>query len=195
MNYVYQLTEIETGKIYIGSRYSKDANPEELGVSYFTSSNHVAPGFKSNPNAFRKHILFIGKDARLIENDILMSVPKEDRTKYLNRRFHKDGFSLESCLKGLNTINKSGLGIKGAKASVRTHGPQMANGGKKGGRLTAERGIGMHTFECRSKAGKTASSHKYKCNGCDLISNKGPLTQHQRSTGHNGMVSLLLKES
>ncbi len=195
MNYVYRLTEKSSGKIYIGSRYSKNASPEDLGISYFTSSTHVSLKFKECPDNFHKDIIYVGTDARLVENALLMSIPKEERKNYLNRRFHKDGFSSEVSAIGVANANAKGAAQKGAKASVATHGPQMANGGKRGGVRCFELGVGMHTFEHRSNAGKIATSHKYKCHGCSMETHKGPMAGHQRRTGHSGMSAVSLKEN
>ena len=55
--YVYRLTDKENGKIYIGVRFAKNCNPNDLGVSYFTSSKIVQPIFQSNPDRFEKQII------------------------------------------------------------------------------------------------------------------------------------------
>ena len=58
--YVYRLTDRVTGKRYIGSRYAARCQPEDLGVSYFTSSSVVSKLFKSDPARFDKHIIVTG---------------------------------------------------------------------------------------------------------------------------------------
>jgi len=73
--YVYKLTDTITGKWYIGARTAKNCCPEDLGVSYFTSSKTVEPLFKSQPNRFEKQILISSEDAKYIisvESGILM---------------------------------------------------------------------------------------------------------------------------
>lgn len=41
MFYVYKVTITTTGQFYIGSQYNKKADPHQLGVTYFTSSDLV----------------------------------------------------------------------------------------------------------------------------------------------------------
>lgn len=57
--YVYILTDRETGKKYIGSRYAKGCEPDDLGVKYFTSSAVVKPLFQRDPNRFEKQIIAV----------------------------------------------------------------------------------------------------------------------------------------
>lgn len=58
--YVYRLTDVETGKQYIGARYAKKCEPSDLGVTYFTSSKKVQPLYKANPDRFTKQIIVTG---------------------------------------------------------------------------------------------------------------------------------------
>jgi hypothetical protein len=58
--YVYRLTDKQTGKRYIGCRFAKGCGPHDLGVSYFTSSRHLQPLFKSDPSRFEKQIIVTG---------------------------------------------------------------------------------------------------------------------------------------
>lgn len=59
MAYVYELIDTRTGKWYVGSRTSKRSAPEELGVSYFTSSKTVSRLFKAEPERFQRRIIVI----------------------------------------------------------------------------------------------------------------------------------------
>ena len=65
--YVYRLTDRETGKRYIGSRYAKGCAPEDLGVKYFTSSKLVSKLFRANPERFEKQIIVTGTVEYVIE--------------------------------------------------------------------------------------------------------------------------------
>jgi hypothetical protein len=99
--YVYKLIEIESGKSYIGCRYSIDCYPEDLGVKYFTSSDIVAPLFKSNPNAFSKEILFTGtvKEVRDLERKLLVEFNVVVNDNWFNKT-DMIGISIENCIKG-----------------------------------------------------------------------------------------------
>ena len=58
--YVYRLKDLLTGKRYIGCRVAEGCYPEELGASYFTSSEAVEPLFSTNPDRFEKQIIVTG---------------------------------------------------------------------------------------------------------------------------------------
>lgn len=54
------MTDKLTGLRYIGSRYARGCAPEDLGVTYFTSSKVVAPLFSADPCRFEKQIIVQG---------------------------------------------------------------------------------------------------------------------------------------
>src|SRR5574344_811256 len=57
--YIYKVTNIISGKFYIGQRSSYKGTPEEdLGIHYFTSSKIVKPLFKNNTSEWKKEILY-----------------------------------------------------------------------------------------------------------------------------------------
>lgn len=57
MYYVYKITEIETGRFYIGYSNAKKFKPENhLGVRYFTSG-HFKEAYKANKFKFEKQIV------------------------------------------------------------------------------------------------------------------------------------------
>ena len=55
--YLYKLTQISTGKWYVGSRTAKKCKPDE---GYICSSRHVLPLYKENPSDWNREILVIG---------------------------------------------------------------------------------------------------------------------------------------
>lgn len=65
--YVYLLKDLETGKSYIGCRFARGCCPDDLGVSYFTSSHVVEPLFRNNPARFTTSILLLGSADEVIE--------------------------------------------------------------------------------------------------------------------------------
>jgi len=71
--YVYRLTDRTNSMRYIGSRYARGCCPEDLGVSYFTSSRRVAPLFKVDPARFEKQIIVSGTKEYVIavENQLI----------------------------------------------------------------------------------------------------------------------------
>jgi ribosomal protein L37AE/L43A len=71
--YLYRLSEISTGKWYVGSRTSKNCHPDD---GYICSSKIVKPLYKANPQDWIREILVIGNptDIRKLEADYLKSV-------------------------------------------------------------------------------------------------------------------------
>lgn len=85
--YVYILTHKETGQFYIGYRYAnKSPSSEDLGKSYFTSSNLVKPKFFEFDISIVAEF-FNKEDAYFFEQQLI----KESWTNplILNRRFHE----------------------------------------------------------------------------------------------------------
>lgn len=89
MDYVYLITHTQTDMKYIGSQYHLNANPEDIGTKYFTSSKNLTfvDDFKTNTGNYLIEILHIGKDARDIELSVLKSIPKDERKNYFNKKF------------------------------------------------------------------------------------------------------------
>jgi hypothetical protein len=89
--YVYRLTDRQTGIRYIGSRFAKGCSPDDLGVSYFTSSKRVAPLMKSDPARFDKQIIATG-DADFVirvEHSLLKFYDAAASEKFYNRAVGK----------------------------------------------------------------------------------------------------------
>lgn len=83
--YVYKLTDLTTGKWYIGSSYRKGADTGKLGVIYFSSSRVVKKIYSANPERFVKEILVIGDSdyVQLIERRLLVCLDaKNDISSY-----------------------------------------------------------------------------------------------------------------
>ncbi len=78
MSFIYKITEKETGKFYIGSRYSKNCDPSDMLTTYFTSSKIVAPMIHSKGiDAFECVILSEGlsvDDTLILENEMIAEV-------------------------------------------------------------------------------------------------------------------------
>lgn len=70
--YVYQLVHKETGQFYIGLRFANIVpSSEDLGINYFTSSNHVKKLKFENFNFYIIAEFFKKEDAILFENELI----------------------------------------------------------------------------------------------------------------------------
>lgn len=69
-HYTYKLTELSTGKWYVGSKTKKGKNPLN-DQTYWGSSKIVSPLVKANPHNWVKDIIYVGKDAYTMETNIL----------------------------------------------------------------------------------------------------------------------------
>lgn len=58
--------------------------------------------------------------------------------------------------------------------------PEAPSGPGKNPRLAAAGRRGM--------AASGMNSDRYRCGGCEMVTTAGPLTAHQRATGHEGRV-------
>jgi len=90
MAYVYRLKFVPTHQYYIGYRGSKKSSPEDLLVTYFTSSKVVHALIKKyGVESFKKEILGIFDDsieAYNYEQKLLMENDIENNDQFLNKR-------------------------------------------------------------------------------------------------------------
>lgn len=171
--YVYRLTDRFTGKRYIGVRYANGCAPEDLGVSYFTTSKHVEPLFRADPARFDKQIVAMGDKRFVIKvektlidmYDAVKSDAFYNRTN--NRAIHPD-----DVLKGrakLTPAHYSALGKKGGAVTGPLNAERLpllaSSGGKIGGVET-----------CKPR---------FKCVSCGLETNRGNMARHSKARGHN----------
>lgn len=88
--YTYLIGWTEFNMWYYGVQYGKNANPDNLWKTYFTSSRHVRSFVENhgNPDVIKVRKTFnSAKSAKLWEDKVLLSIPKETRHLWLNKRF------------------------------------------------------------------------------------------------------------
>lgn len=140
--YVYRLTDRETGKRYIGSRYSRVCEPVDLGVKYFTSSKTVTPLFKADPDRFEKQIIVTGTREYVIkvEHDLIELYDAVMSEEFYNRTNQKAIHPDDSGSKlGGARCKELGVGVfKMTKDELRTAGKK---GGPLGGARQKELGL------------------------------------------------------
>lgn len=123
MAYTYLIGWSNLNKFYYGVRFSKNCRPEDLWVSYFTSSKHVKEFVKQygDPDIIKIRKIFENNNqARLWEEKVLkkMDVIKDD--KWLNKTNNKS-IDPECAAKG----PKSQIGIKRSeKTKIKLRGPK-----------------------------------------------------------------------
>ena len=207
--YAYRVTEKLTGKWYIGSKYGKSAEPSKLGVSYFTSSDVVEPLFRRNPAAFDIQILVISDSnyVRKMESTL---------TKMLDAR--NDPMSFNEYNGSQNGVPGSESAARNKVGAMGRSAEKMSSDGAKGGNSCAElkRGIhgrtpeemseqnreaarvmtlkypsGTQTPEQRKAQGEKATSQKWKCLECGMVSNPPALGRHQKFSGHSGKIQIV----
>jgi hypothetical protein len=89
--YVYRIGWSMTGMNYVGVRYAKDCHPDDLFVTYFTSSAYVADYIKEHgmPDIIEVRKTFTTEDrvdrARLHEHKVLRRMKVTTRNDYLNK--------------------------------------------------------------------------------------------------------------
>lgn len=94
MAYTYHLYHIPTRRHYYGSRYAKDANPADLWITYFSSSNEVKIlieqyGKDSFEYTIRREFEN-PKDAILWESKFLQKVNAKNNPSWINQH-NRDG--------------------------------------------------------------------------------------------------------
>jgi len=107
--YTYRLIWTKTGAKYYGVRFSATCNPEDLWVTYFTSSKYVKEYVEQYGEPDIKEIrkTFIGQnrvaEARNWEHKVLTRLKATTRTDYLNR---SDGKSIPPMPGALNPMSR-----------------------------------------------------------------------------------------
>lgn len=100
--YTYLLKHKPTGLFYYGVRYSKDCNPEDFWVKYFTSSKSVKKLIENyGKDSFEYEIrktFDSAEKAIMWENKVLKRLNVINNPKFLNKTNNK-AFSIESCSK------------------------------------------------------------------------------------------------
>lgn len=215
-SYVYEIADRETGKWYVGSRTAKRCYPEELGVSYFTSSKLVSPLFRENPSRFEKKIIVIsdGDYVVKVESSMLKFRDAKNDPQSFNQHNGNGVFNPSKTGKRVAAENqrlgkaifaqtpeqRKAAGYAGGKLA----GPR---GGKTQGDLNAKNGVlakaraainwenvarvngarfAAQTFEERSARAKLTSAKNWKCVACSMEGSAGSIGKHQKASGHNG---------
>jgi len=170
--YVYRITDRETGLRYIGVRFAAGCCPEELGVSYFTSSRHIEPLFRGNPNRFEKQIVVTGSkeyvmcvEKSLIDfHDAVRSNQYYNRTN--NRAIHPD--DVRAGREKVSREQYSALGKKGGAVTGPRNTELLRRIAAKGGKV----------------AGKLNCAVKMICLDCGMVTNPGNVARHSKAKGH-----------
>lgn len=187
--YVYRLTDKVTGKRYIGSRYAKSCSPDDLGVTYFTSSRVVKPLFKQDPDRFEKQVLVTGSVGYVIAVektllDLYDAVMSDGFYNLSNgKAIHPDlnggklGGAKSKELGLIQALGRSGAGGRATKGmsykselAKRIHSKKNAEGKSevavKGGKATAAGGT-------LSAAGKIAGRIAVETGQLKSVASKG----------------------
>jgi hypothetical protein len=118
--YTYLLKHKPTDTYYYGCRYSKNCDPSDLWVKYFTSSKYVKNLIQEfGEDSFEYEVRKTFKDAnsaRNWENKILRRMKVITRSDFINRT-DNISISTESCSIGGKTAKK--WGIKKPQLSLR----------------------------------------------------------------------------
>lgn len=108
--YVYELTDRQTGKYYVGSSYRKNSDPKQLGVSYFTSSKFVHAIFQKEPNRFAMKILLIGEPDYILDMETALLEKLDARNDHNSYNCHNNENRLNSRKVGEMT-KELGIGV------------------------------------------------------------------------------------
>jgi hypothetical protein len=88
--YTYLIGWSKLNTWYYGVRYKKDCTPDDLWVTYFTSSVQVKKFYKEygEPDIIEVRRKFTNRgSAKLWEDTVLMRIPKDKRSHWLNGKF------------------------------------------------------------------------------------------------------------
>lgn len=133
--YVYELKDTVNGKRYIGCRYGKGCNPEDLGKTYFTSRKEVSLLWLNDKNRFTFTILLIGDTdyVREIEHQLIMKHDAINSNDFYNRGSRK-AIHLDDLIRsGKITGAVEGVRNRELKRGVCGRSPKkMSEDGKKG---------------------------------------------------------------
>jgi len=171
--YVYRIHWSKTGMNYVGVRYAKDCHPDDLFVTYFTSSKYVADYIKEHglPDIIEIRKKFTGEDRRqkaiIHEERVLKRLNVIGRQDYLNKH---DGSAVDpsKCAwsKGKTKETNPSLAKMATTLSGRTKETHsyLAEVGKKNSAQTSannpKKAAGR--VECAKKmTGRTKDTHQY----------------------------------
>ena len=209
--YVYRLTDKITLRRYIGSRYARNCDPSDLGVTYFTSSKIVRKLFKSDPERFEKQIITTGNCDYVLRVEKFLidaydAVASEDfynRTN--NRAIHPD----DSRKGGLAMAARTSARMienhpmrepeKAAKHSewMKLNNPakrfEIRNAmseARKGKPKSEAHKIKIKNSGCGQKGAALNFTTRWKCVDCGFSSVNGVVSQHLNRTKHSGKIKL-----
>lgn len=203
--YVYRLTDLETGKRYIGSRYARVCEPSDLGVTYFTSSKTVRFLFKANPDRFEKQIVVTGDKnyVRSVERSLLKLYDAVLSDDFYNRHDTEIGHPDDCSLGGKMAVSSGQLaslrtlehqkkaGAAGGRKSVSSgHLKSVSSkGGKAGGAKHVETGHIKRLGELNGKkSGDFVMSLRFTCAQCGMVSTPPSIGRHQKFSKHEGVL-------
>jgi hypothetical protein len=154
--YVYEVTEIETGKWYVGSRIALKVKSFDIGVSYFTSSRVVKPLYKRNPHNFTASVLAVGDEAFVLKTESKILKERDARNDPMSfnmsngdAKFNGVKSGLANAASGrLKTIAR--LGGLAAVASGQLQAIRSAENSRKAGLQNVESG---HLLRIASSGG------------------------------------------
>lgn len=89
--FTYLLGWSQQNKFYYGVRYSKDCDPADLGVTYFSSSKHVKEFIKLHglPDVIQVRNTFDSKEKALSwEKRVIIRMKMINQNKWLNKTFY-----------------------------------------------------------------------------------------------------------
>jgi len=202
--YVYRVTEKATGMWYIGSQYGKSANPDRLGVSYFTSCVRLTETFRADPAAFDVKVL-VESDAdyvRKVESSLTKMYDARNDPRSFNRyngsQNGSPGGTAAARLKtgacGRSPEKMSADGRKGGTACYalkrgahgRTAEEMSAQNKRAAETMKTKYPQGTVSIERRREMGKTSTAQRWKCLQCGMISTPPSIGRHQKYSAHTG---------
>lgn len=172
--YVYFIKNKTTGLKYIGVRYAKGCNPNDLWITYFTSSSLI----KTLINAYGKEDFYIkilhkfpnSPEQAILKEAYYFSLIKE-KEDYLNCCYSSGILDLRINSKagkvGGSLVRDKKIGIFRSNEERKIW---ASEGGKIGGKKQADLGLGFHVYKSNpdlhkiwaSKGGTTSAQFKKK---------------------------------
>jgi hypothetical protein len=167
--YVYVVKNKTTGLKYLGVRYAKGCHPDDLWVTYFTSSSLIKKLIDTyGKNDF--YVKVIHKYPSCPETAILREAKYfpyiKQREDYLNACFSSGIIDLRISSKagkvGGNIVKSKKIGIFRSEDDRKEW---ASMGGKVGGKLQAELGLGFHQYKNNPELHKEWASMGGKSSG------------------------------
>lgn len=135
--YYYEIRHKKTGKMYLGSQYGKNSNPENLLKTYFTSSKSVKDIIqKEGVDSFEICCIECRDDAREYEQKNLLKIyekygREEFLEKYLNRNLSPGILLTDEIIKKANEKRKISNSLSAKKLIEEgRHNFQLKNASK-----------------------------------------------------------------